>query len=245
MRKGNVKILLLMLFVLAGLAFVFLLTLQSNSQADKVAQAAQQDNMQLAQMRDTERTAQDRQAYSQSLDEFRRMVTNLEQRDMARFKTQTRDAFMELADLIDELKGEEAAEGTTGEPATDGTTTDETTGLGEDDTDSIRDSARTIATIENEDDLVTELKNGFTKAREALEDVEVTEDAAGMGEDQAAETEEDKFEQRFNEIEQRTNELDAQNYKARTKELFLNFHSVLKQMNDEMMKKERAAETAR
>ena len=56
MRKGNVKILLLMLFVLAGLAFVFMLTLQSNSQADKVAQAAQQDGMQLAQMRNTERT---------------------------------------------------------------------------------------------------------------------------------------------------------------------------------------------
>ena len=185
------------------------------------------------------------------------MVTNLEQRDMARFKTQTRDAFMELADLIDELKGEEAAEGTTGgaartdEARTDETTTDGVTtggaanGLGENDTDVIRESASNLAAIEDEAGLVDELKDGFNASREALEDVELSEGTVGMDEDQTAETQEDKFEQRFNEIEQRTNELDAQNYKARTKELFLNFHSVIKQMNDEMMKTQRETQKTR
>ncbi len=216
MRKGNVKILLLMLFILAGLALLFLLTLQPDNPEEKTARAEEQtlqeDNFQLAQMQDKAKTEK-MENYSKKLDEYKRMVSNLEQKDMAVFKTQTRETFMELADLIDGLEEKDPDE----KSILDSEETVE-----EKETEKIRESARKIIATETPDELVRELKDGFAASKEALEEA----------------TEEDKkmYKKSLDEIKGKIREINKENHKEKTKELFMSFHSVLKEMCDEMKK---------
>jgi len=219
MKKGSAKTLMLMLVILAGLALIFMITLKANIQTDQPAQAEQkQDETKLEQRQDTKDRTRDRRDYSGELDDFRRMVVNLEQKDMAMFKNQSRDAFMELADLIDGLKKGSASDD---DDVLNGRST-----VKEDDTESIRRSARNIVAAENEDDLVRELKNSFKASEEALE--EQTDEAA----------DDDRYETSLDNIETGIEEINKENYMQKTKDLFLRFHSVLKDMHGEMAKRE-------
>lgn len=216
MRKGNVKILLLMLFVLAGLAFVFLLTLKSSDLANRTAQAAKQDqedvNSILTQMQENEETM-DTENYSRELEDFRRMVTNLEQTNTEMFQTQTRESFMELADLIDGLREKKTQESALNE-----------TMVQEEPTNAIRENARDVAAADNPQKLVIALQNSFNASRDAIRGV--LSDYRAMDSQMNIK----KYEDRLNEIRTKTNEISQENHKMRTKELFLNFHSILKQM---------------
>lgn len=236
MRKGNVRILLLMLFVIAGLILAIFLMINSSTQSEKTANSpAQGEGILLTQMQNRQVSPEDRQAFQESLDKYRRMVTNLEQTDIPKFKTQSRDAFLGLASLIDDLKKQ--TEGTASTGAAAPATEDQSEEMQEPEdntTADIRTNAGRIPEIQDENELVTEIKSTFNAARESLEEIEADENATS-----AAGTEEemeDKFEQRFDDLEQKINALTQANYRAGSKEIFLNFHSLIKQMENELYK---------
>ncbi len=218
MKKGSVKILMVMVAILAGLTLLFMMTLKSNVQTQQSAQAEQRDEikmeqrqngMELEQKQDKKEEMEKKsRVYSEDLDEFKRMVTNLEQKDMVMFKNQSRDAFMELADLIDQL-GEQKDDILSG------------TMVEEEDTEEIRRSARKIIAAENEDELLKELKNSFNAAEEALE--EATEETV----------DEEKYEKTLDNLEKNIEELNKENYMNKSKDIFMQFYAVLKNLHNE------------
>lgn len=215
-RKGNVKIFALMLFILAGLAFVFLASGQSdNNQARQSAQAVNQDSeLQLAQFQDDEVLAEaDKEEYSKKLSEFKRMAMNLEQKDTMRFKIGAKEAFMELAALMEELKTPEMEEEDQEELKAD---------LNE-----LKMSARKLVVAEKPEDLVAGLKATFMKSKEVLEEYKVEDD--------------EKCEKMLEEIEKHAKEINAENHKAKTKDLFLKFHKALEYVNEKMPKEEKVS----
>lgn len=213
MRKGSARILVLLgVLILVGLAFVFFAESGSNKKnTPKIAQAAKQgEKMNVQEM--------EKKMYLEKMDRFKKMVLNLDQRDMKKFKEQTVKLFDKLAMLINKVpKVAEDAKDDVMEK-----------------TRAVKRSAEKIALLDNEQKVVEEIKAGFKSAKEALMEIkDGLECDKPMHKDLCA-----NIEKRANRIHEKVRQINMKNYKQMTKEVFMDFQSLLRYMFAQMSRPE-------
>ncbi|MCK5176304.1 MAG: hypothetical protein KAQ92_01135, partial [Candidatus Aenigmarchaeota archaeon] len=206
MRKG--KILLLALFVIAGLAVKFLTNVKTDNQTKEITHTVKQENI-------LKLTEAEKKVFAEKLKTFKKIVYKLEQADLPAFKNQTKTAFNALADFINELPPissvmlEDIIEKTV----------------------KIKQGAEKMNLLENEGKIVNEIKKGFEASEEALEKItdnlNCTDDARGKQFCQ-------QVKEKLDNIETIIDNIDMQNYKQKTNELFLNFYELFAYMNEQI-----------
>ncbi len=213
MRKGSARILVLLgVLILVGLAFVFFAESGSNKEnAPKITQAAKHDQeMNVAEM--------EKKMYLEKLDKFKMMILKFEQRDMTKFKEQTVVLFGKLAMLID------------GTPKL----TEEMKKNVQEKTKDVKRSAEKIALLDNEAKVVDEIKKGFKSAKEALMQIKKgLECDKPMHKDLCS-----NIEKRANKIHEKVKQINTKNYKHMTKEIFMDFQSLLRYIFVQMSRPE-------
>jgi len=209
MRQGSAKILMLLGFlILMGLAFVFFTGGNSEKQAaPEKANAAPKSGI------NTQIVENENEIYKKKLTEFKEITFKLNQKDLKLFKEQTKEAFNLLAELIDELPQSSETKSEVKENTTE-----------------LKKVAGQIALFDNEEKIVELLKKGFTVANDAIDKATGDVDE----EKKPAKKFLENIEKKFDVMENKVKKITMKNYKSMTKELLMDFHSLIRYMNKEM-----------
>jgi len=209
MKKASFNILLLFgIFIIFGIIItLFAGAIEKNrSTAEPV----------IVQMNLAQQT--ERELFFKQLKELKEITKNLEQKNMQKFKKQTREGMLLLTDLINELPElpipmqEDVLEETT----------------------NAKNYAEKLAFLEVEEEIVQGIKNGFTAALDGLEDffenLNCEEEVSG--------TFFEKTKESFDDIEDTIEQLNKDNYKQITQKVFKQFYILLSYINNRMSQPE-------
>ena len=209
MEKNSTKILLLVgAFIIIGLAFtLFAGTSSEKKSAPEVTKP--ETEMNLAQKTE-------RELFAKNLDKLKEIIQKPDQKDLSKFKEQTRDGVLLLTDLINEL------------PKAPGEKSDNVL----EKTLQAKSSAEKIVLLDNENQVINQIKSSFENAKNAIKDIK---------DNLNCEKKNTKVfcivvDKHLSQIEKINKEMNKKNYKKKTKEIFLHFHSLLGYMDKEMSK---------
>ncbi|HSA07140.1 MAG TPA: hypothetical protein P5556_08150 [Candidatus Gastranaerophilales bacterium] len=209
MRKGSSKILLI-LSILIFIGFTFLFLTKTNAQKNTTQEDAAVENLQKEITPDPNTD----QVFTEKIDELKEIYQNLDVKNLDEFKKQTKQGLYTLADLINELSK----------------SPDETTTTGTAQTRQVQKSAEALGIITNEKEIINQIKIAFNASKINLSDIKGKLNC----QDKANREFCPKIDQKLNSIQQMITQINDQNYKAKTKEIFMQFHSVLEYMNQKM-----------
>ncbi len=216
MKEGNTKILtLLVILVVIGLAFAFFTKTEQEDQVKtEKSNNESQKNDPLVKEREQE-------VFSAQLENLEEVIVELDQNDLKKFKEQTGKGLNTIANLINELPNvqEKNPNNVTKE------------------TKKIQRHAERVVLVDGEEKTVEQIKEGFDSAKNSVQlvtkDIEQSEQKEDLNE---------KFqtnvEKRTDKIDEMIEKVDEKNYKERSKDLFIEFHSLLSYMNNQMSKQE-------
>ncbi|NLF83351.1 MAG: hypothetical protein GX568_05140 [Candidatus Gastranaerophilales bacterium] len=218
MKKGDARTFVLLgIFLFIGLLFMLFANINPiNSQMLGVADPKSKDMKETR----TDEAAVDEpktpeelseRMFSDKMSDFKALIVGLEQRDTQKFKTDTQKALNKLADIIGEfssISGDKQS--TINEKIL-----------------STRRSAEKLALLQDDEKIITELKNGLTSANEAIKGIKVNLNCEKREDRTLCEG----IERKSTDIENKLTKIDKTNYKSKTKEIFADFHSILQYLH--------------
>ncbi len=207
MKKDNKKALIfLSLLILVGISFTLLSEIE-RKKPPKILQAAI-PNVEMD-IKETEK-----KIYIEKMDKFKKIILNLEQNDTQKFKEQTKQAFNEIGSLIRNLPK-----------------------LPDNFKNSVREitmkmerGAEKVNLLEDEEKVINEIKKSFTSCQNGLVTIKKRVECNKAKYKDFC----DKFASQISKIEKNIKEINAKNYKQETKEIFVNFYTLLDYMHTQI-----------